>query len=130
LLASWTASQEDRPTEAIATPPQLTGTATGHAPGRGAAHEDEHLVLPGSPPRWMEADGGCPCAEPRRPAGESLIGLPTTEPRRRRGPWRGLHQVEPATLGWVDWSKDRRLHDTCRDVPPMDAPEHMSRRAV
>jgi hypothetical protein len=36
---------------------------------------------------------------------ESLNGLYKTELIRRRGPWRGLDDVELATLEWVDWSR-------------------------
>lgn len=38
-------------------------------------------------------------------AAESMIGLFKTELIRRRGPWRGLDDVELATLEWVDWSR-------------------------
>ena len=34
---------------------------------------------------------------------ESIIGLYKTEVVRRRGPWRGLEDVEFATLEWVHW---------------------------
>jgi putative transposase len=53
-------------------------------------------------------------------AAESLIGLFKTELIRRRGPWRGLDQVELATLEWVDWFNNRRLHSACGDVPPTE----------
>jgi putative transposase len=53
-------------------------------------------------------------------AAESLIGLFKTELIRRRGPWRGLDHVELATLEWVDWFNNRRLHSACGDVPPAE----------
>ena len=53
-------------------------------------------------------------------AAESLIGLSKTEVIRRRGPWRGLDQVEIATLEWVDWFNNRRLHSACGNVPPAE----------
>ncbi len=53
-------------------------------------------------------------------AAESLIGLFKTELIRRRGPWRGLDQVEIATLEWVDWFNNRRLHSACGNVPPAE----------
>ena len=53
-------------------------------------------------------------------AAESLIGLFKTELIRRHGPWRGLDQVELATLEWVDWFNNRRLHSFCGDVPPAE----------
>jgi transposase InsO family protein len=55
---------------------------------------------------------------------ESLSSCDTstskTELIRRRGPWRGLDQVEMATLEWVDWFNNRRLHSACGDVPPAE----------
>ena len=36
---------------------------------------------------------------------ESVNGLYKTEVIRRRGPWRGVDDVELATLGWVHWSR-------------------------
>ena len=41
---------------------------------------------------------------------ESTIGLYKTEFVRRRGPWRGLDDLELATLEWVDWFNRRRIH--------------------
>jgi putative transposase len=53
-------------------------------------------------------------------AAESLIGLFKTELIRRRGPWRGLDQVERATLEWVDWFNTRRVHAACGYLPPAE----------
>jgi putative transposase len=53
-------------------------------------------------------------------AAESLIGLFKTELIRSRGPWKGLDDVELATLEWVDWFNHRRLHSYCSDVPPAE----------
>ena len=53
-------------------------------------------------------------------AAESLIGLYKTELIRRRGPWKGLDDVELATLEWVDWFNHRRLHSHCGDIPPAE----------
>ena len=41
---------------------------------------------------------------------ESFNGLYKTEMIRKRGPWRGLDDVEYATLEYVDWFNHRRLH--------------------
>ena len=38
---------------------------------------------------------------------ETQIGLFKTELIRPRGPWRGLDDVELATLEWVDWHNNR-----------------------
>ena len=53
-------------------------------------------------------------------AAESLNGLFKTELIRRQGPWRSLDDVELATLEWVDWYNNRRLHSACKDVPPAE----------
>jgi putative transposase len=53
-------------------------------------------------------------------AAESTIGLFKTELIRRRGPWRGLDDVELATLEWVDWFNQRRLHGFCQNLPPAE----------
>ncbi len=41
---------------------------------------------------------------------EVTIGLYKTELVRHRGPWRGLDDLELATLEWVNWFNNRRLH--------------------
>jgi putative transposase len=51
---------------------------------------------------------------------ESTIGLYKTELIRQRGPWRGVDDVELATLAWVDWFNRCRLHGACGDVPPVE----------
>jgi putative transposase len=56
-------------------------------------------------------------------AAESLIGLFKTELIRRRGPWKGLDDVELATLEYVDWFNHRRLHSHCGDIPPVEFEE-------
>ena len=49
---------------------------------------------------------------------ETTIGLFKTEKIHREGPWRGLSDVELATLEWVDWYNHERLHSACGGVPP------------
>jgi len=51
---------------------------------------------------------------------ESTIGLYKTELVRQRGPWRGLDDLELATLEWVDWYNHRRLHGALDHVPPAE----------
>jgi putative transposase len=51
---------------------------------------------------------------------ETVNGLYKTELIRQRGPWRTVEDVELATLGWVDWYNQRRLHGACNDVPPAE----------
>ncbi|MBA2465047.1 MAG: IS3 family transposase, partial [Nocardioidaceae bacterium] len=43
-----------------------------------------------------------------------------TELIRQRGPWRGLDDVEYATLEYVDWFNHRRLHGELGMVPPVE----------
>ena len=57
-------------------------------------------------------------------AAESLIGLYKTELIRRRGPWKGLDDVELATMEYVDWFNHRRLHGACGDVPPVECEDN------
>ena len=52
---------------------------------------------------------------------ESIIGLFKTEVIRRHGPWRGIDDVEIATLEWVDWFNNRRLLEPIGDIPPAEA---------
>ena len=53
-------------------------------------------------------------------AAESLIGLFKTELIRSRGPWKGLNDVELATLEWVDWFNNRRLLEPIGYMPPAE----------
>ena len=48
---------------------------------------------------------------------ESFHGLYKWELIYRHGPWRGLDDVEFATLGYVDWFNHRRLHGEILDGP-------------
>jgi putative transposase len=51
---------------------------------------------------------------------ETTIGLYKTELIRRRGPWKGIDDVEYATLEWVDWFNHRRLLEPIGDVSPAE----------
>jgi putative transposase len=51
---------------------------------------------------------------------ESFNGLYKTELIRHRGPWRGLDDVEYATLEYVDWFNRRRLHGELGMIPPAE----------
>jgi len=50
---------------------------------------------------------------------ESVIVLYKTEVIRRRGPWRGVDDVELATLTWVAWYAERLL-EPLGYVPPAE----------
>ena len=51
---------------------------------------------------------------------ESLIGLYKTECTKREGPWRGVDDLELATLSWVHWFNESRLHSSIGHVPPLE----------
>jgi putative transposase len=51
---------------------------------------------------------------------ESFNGLYKTELIRQRGPWRGLDDVEHATLDYVDWFNHHRLHGELAMIPPSE----------
>ncbi len=51
---------------------------------------------------------------------ESFNGLYKTELIHRRGPWRNVEHVEWATLNYVDWFNNRRIHNEIGKVPPAE----------
>lgn len=51
---------------------------------------------------------------------ETVIGLFKTEEIYRRGPWKGLEDVEFATLEWVAWYNKGRLLAPLGYVPPAE----------
>jgi len=51
---------------------------------------------------------------------ETINGLYKAEVIHKDGPWRGVDQVEQATLNWVDWFNHRRLLSSIGDVPPVE----------
>ena len=59
---------------------------------------------------------------------ESVIGLFKTEVIRQRGPWRGLEDVEFATLEWVWWFNHHRLLEPLGYLPPAEYEEAFYRR--
>jgi putative transposase len=54
---------------------------------------------------------------------ETIIGLYKTELIRRHGPWKGIDDVEYATLEWVDWFNHRRLLEPIGCIPPAEFEE-------
>ena len=59
---------------------------------------------------------------------ETIIGLYKTELVRNRGPWRGLDDLEYATLEWVDWFNHRRLFEAHGQIPPAEYEENHYRQ--
>ena len=65
---------------------------------------------------------------------ESMIGLYKTECIRpgpfHHGPLRTLGDVESATMAWVDWYNNRRLHGSLGMIPPVEHEEAYYRQAA
>jgi putative transposase len=55
---------------------------------------------------------------------ESFNGLYKTELIHRKGPWRNVEHVEWATLNYVDWFNNRRIHEALDYVPPVEFEAH------
>ena len=55
-----------------------------------------------------------------RALAESVIGLYKTEVIRKDGPWKGVDDVEFATLDWVSWFNAQRLLGPIGDIPPAE----------
>ncbi len=51
---------------------------------------------------------------------EAVNSLYKAELIGRQGPWRTAEQVELATLAWVQWWNQRRLHGAIGDIPPAE----------
>ena len=49
-----------------------------------------------------------------------MIGLYKTEVVRKDGPWKGVDDVEFATLDWIAWFNDQRLCGLVGDIPPAE----------
>ena len=55
---------------------------------------------------------------------ESYNGLYKTELIHRQGPWRNVEHVEWATLNYVDWFNNQRIHESRDYVPPVEFEAH------
>jgi putative transposase len=51
---------------------------------------------------------------------EAFNSLYKAELVRNRGPWRGLDDLEMATVEYIDWYNNRRLHGELGHVPPTE----------
>ena len=51
---------------------------------------------------------------------ETIIGLFKTEVIYKDGPWRGIEDVEYATLEWVSWFNTHRLLEPLGYLPPAE----------
>ena len=59
---------------------------------------------------------------------ESFNGLYKTELIHRQGPWRNVEHVEWATLTYVDWFNNRRIHNEIGKIPPTELEENYYRQ--
>ena len=51
---------------------------------------------------------------------KSFNGLYKTELIHRQGPWRNIEHVQWATLNYVDWFNNRRIHESLDYVSPVE----------
>ena len=51
---------------------------------------------------------------------EALNALYKTELTKRCGPWRDAEHLEAATVAYVIWFNNKRLHSEIGDIPPAD----------
>jgi putative transposase len=51
---------------------------------------------------------------------ESFNGLYKAECIHHKGPWRNVDNVEWATLIYVDWFNNRKIHESLDYVPPVE----------
>ncbi len=61
---------------------------------------------------------------------ETIIGLYKTELVRNKGPWKGLDDLELATLEWVDWFNHQRLFRDLGRIPPAEYETNHYRQIV
>jgi putative transposase len=61
---------------------------------------------------------------------ETIIGLFKAEVIYHLGPWKGLEEVEFATLEWVAWYNSQRLMEPLGYVPPAEYEEQFHRAQV
>ena len=61
---------------------------------------------------------------------ESVNGLHKSVNVHRWGPWRGLEDIAPTTLEWVDWFNHHRLSSAIGYVPPAEYEASQYRESV
>jgi transposase InsO family protein len=59
---------------------------------------------------------------------ETINGLYKAEVIHKSGPWRGMDDVEVATLTWVEWFNNRRIMESLGDIPPREFEENYYRQ--
>ena len=95
----------------------LTGLV--HHSDRGSNYESltytDRIVELGGTPSVGSKGASCDNA-----LAESQFALFKTELIKKRRPWRTVEQVELATLEWVWWFNNQRLHSEIGNVPPIE----------
>ena len=61
---------------------------------------------------------------------ETVVGLYKTECVRHDGPWRGVDDLELATLSWVHWFNTSRLHSSIGNIPPIELEQNYYRQTA
>ena len=61
---------------------------------------------------------------------ETVVGLYKTECVRHDGPWRGVDDLELATLSWVHWFNTSRLHSRIGNIPPIEYEQNYYRQTA
>lgn len=51
---------------------------------------------------------------------ETVVGLYKNECVKIDGPFRTVDELELATLSWVHWFNENRLHSAIGDIPPIE----------
>jgi len=59
---------------------------------------------------------------------ETINGLYKAEVIHKSSPWRGMDDVEMATLTWVEWFNNRRIMESLGDIPPREFEENYYRQ--
>lgn len=68
----------------------------------------------------MPSPRSVPGRQLRQCEAEAFNSLYKSELVRNRGPWRGIDEVEIATVEYIDWYNNRRLHGELGHVPPVE----------
>jgi putative transposase len=70
------------------------------------------------------ASDGSRCDGSDNALAESFNGLYKTELIHRQGPWRNIEQVEWATLNYVYWFNNQRIHESLGYLPQVEFETH------
>ena len=120
MIVGWQASRSLRTDLALDALEQAIWARSTRRPGprssssitpTGACNISRFATPNGSPPTAIVNSVGSRGDRYDNALAETINGLYKTELVRNRGPWRGLDDLELATLEWVDWFNHRRLFE-------------------